>query len=130
MSVQLTGERQFAGRYSGRMTGIEPERQSIRARFTWRDVCAGIGWVGMFVAVFVAWSIFARMFGGGLGVAFGGGTSVEEVSAIRRDAALLAWGAGLIAVLALLGRRWVLMPLALLLCGACVVLLGGVITTR
>jgi len=98
---------------------------------SWRVVCVVIAWVGFCLAVVVAMLIFWEMFGASIGLALGaGGMPVEQADALKRTAAILSIGLGVVAVLAILTRRWVLLVLAMLLCGICVIFLGGEIRTR
>ncbi len=74
-------------------------------------------------------SVIVRMFGASAGLALGGGGMADDAAAaVTRDATLIAWGTGAIVVLAMLGRRWVLLSFALILFGATIVFLGGSIT--
>lgn len=101
-----------------------------RARMTWREICAGIGWGTFALCVIASIVLIGSMFGPSVGLALGGGGMSREGADGIRIAAYAIGGVALaVFLLACVAQRWALMFVSLVMVGAMFILSNGHVAT-
>lgn len=106
------------------------EEPAAREPLAWRHVLGISGWLGLLAAVYFLVVAVVQLYSSGIGLALGGGgMEPSNAAAITLMATITAFGTAAIAILAVIARRWVLLPVALVVCALAFVLANGSITT-
>ncbi len=91
----------------------------------WREITAGIVWASIGLCVFALWQLFAREFGGAVGTALHSPLSRESRVPAFWGFVVVAAVLLVCAVGALAARRWLALPIALLLAFGAVTIASG-----
>lgn len=95
----------------------------------WRDVCAQIGWVVLAIAATIIVATVIEVCAGAVGLALGGGMSVDQVAGIMLRTRITLGVVAAVVVMAAIVRRWGLFTVSLPVLGVLVFFASMQLTT-